>query len=354
MDELLQQLSETIREANASGRTLRIRGSGTKDFYGGPLRGDALDVRGYRGIVEYEPTELVITVRAGTPLAEVEEVMRAQGQMLAFDPPYFGAAATLGGCIATGLSGPRRMYAGAARDFVLGVRVLDGEAKDLRFGGRVMKNVAGFDVSRVISGSLGTLGVILEVSLKTQPLPACERTVAIETPEREAIAMMNRWAASPLPLSATAYIDNRLYARLSGAPPGVESARARLGGDLLPDEDARSLWHSLREHEHPYFRSDEPLWRLAVPSTSPPLALPGRTLIEWGGGLRWIRGDAPASMIREAAARAGGHATLFRHGDKSVGVFHPLPPAMLALHRRLKHALDPAGIFNRGRLYPDF
>jgi glycolate oxidase FAD binding subunit len=354
MNEVLQQLSETIREANAAGRALRIHGGGTKNFYGGPLRGEPLDIRPYRGVIDYEPTELVITVRAGTPLAEVEEVLRRQGQMLAFEPPHFGEQATLGGCIAAGLSGPRRMYAGAARDLVLGIRLMDGEGTDLQFGGRVMKNVAGFDVSRVIAGSLGTLGVILEASLKVLPLPATERTVVLELPERKAIDTMNVWAGQPLPISGTAYFDNRLHVRLSGAVPGVEAARGKLGGDALDDSEARTLWRDLREHTHPFFRSDEPLWRIAVPATTEPLDLPGRTLIEWNGALRWIRGDISASTAREVAARNGGHATLFRNGDKAVGVFQPLTPALLGLHRRLKHALDPAGIFNRGRLYPDF
>lgn len=354
LEELLKQFSATIREANAAGRGLRIRGGGTKDFYGGPLRGDPLDARGCRGIVEYEPTELVVTARAGTPLAELEQALRERGQMLAFEPPHFGKEATLGGCIAAGLSGPRRMHAGAVRDFVLGVRLMDGEGNVLAFGGRVMKNVAGFDVSRVIAGSLGTLGVILEATLKVLPVPALERTLVLESSERNAIETMNRWAGLPLPVSATACFDGRLHVRLSGAAPGVEAALAQLGGEAMEASAARALWEGLREHTHPYFAPGEPLWRVAVPSTTPPLELPGRVLIEWGGALRWVRGTAPASAVRETAARCGGHATLFRHGDKGVGVFQPLPPALLALHRRLKHALDPAGIFNRGRLYPDF
>jgi len=354
MDDVIQQLSATIREANAAGRALRIHGGGSKDFYGGPLRGEPLDVRPYRGVVEYEPTELVITARAGTPLAEVEDVLRREGQMLAFEPPHFGEHATLGGCIAAGLSGPRRMYAGAARDLVLGIRLMSGEGTDLQFGGRVMKNVAGFDVSRVIAGSLGTLGVILEASLKVLPLPQAERTVVLEQPERKALETVNRWAALPIPISATAYFDNRLHVRLSGAKAGVEAARSKLGGEAIGDDEARALWNGVREHTHPFFRSSEALWRLALPSATPPLDLPGRMLTEWSGALRWVRGDVSASTVREAAARSGGHATLFRNGDKGVGVFQPLTPAVLGLHRRLKHALDPAGLFNRGRLYPDF
>ena len=354
MEAVLQQLSETVREANAAGRALRIRGGGTKDFYGGPLHGELLDVQGYRGIVDYEPTELVVTARAGTPLAEIEQTMRSHGQMLAFEPPHYGAGATLGGCIAAGLSGPRRVYAGAVRDLVLGVRLMDGEGRDLRFGGQVMKNVAGFDVSRLIAGSLGTLGVILEASLKAVPLPPVELTAQLEMTEPSAIEAMNRWAGQPLPITATAYYEGQLHVRLSGAPSAVKSAHAKLGGAVLEADAAQALWTGLREHTHPYFAEQLPLWRLSLPSATPPLNLPGTTLIEWGGALRWLTSaDAPA-VVRDAARRAGGHATLFRHGDKGAGVFQPLPPPLLALHRRLKHALDPAGIFNRGRLYPDF
>jgi glycolate oxidase FAD binding subunit len=354
MNDVLQHLTETIRDASVAGRPLRIRGGGTKDFYGGPPRGEPLDVRACHGIVDYEPTELVITARAGTPLAEVERVMQERGQMLAFEPPHYGAGATLGGCIAAGLSGPRRPYAGAVRDLVLGVRVLDGEGRDLQFGGRVMKNVAGFDVSRLMAGSLGTLGVIVEASLKAVPLPPCERTLRLEMTENAALGAMNGWAAKPLPISATAWFDGRLYARLSGAAPAVDSAQEKIGGERLDDADGRDGWRAVRDHTHPFFAGETPVWRLSVPSTTPPLALPGTTLIEWSGALRWLKSTTSAAAVREAAARVGGHATLFRHGDRASGVFQPLPPALHALHRRVKHALDPAGIFNRGRLYPDF
>lgn len=359
MDAIRQRLSDTIRAASAAGAPLRIQGGGTKDFYGGPLEGEPLDVRPYSGVVDYEPTELVLTARAGTPLAELDAILHREGQMLAFEPPHFDDAAsdrkaTLGGCIAAGLSGPRRMQAGSARDFVLGVRVIDGTGNDLQFGGRVMKNVAGFDVSRLITGSLGTLGVILEVSLKVLPLPPAERTTVLELPLASAVRTMNVWAGQPLPVSATAHADGKLYVRLSGAAPAVASAHAKLGGDTLSDENARLLWQSLREHTHGFFATSEPLWRLALPSLTPALELPGATLVEWGGALRWVRGNAAPSAVREMAARHGGHATLFRHGDKATGVFQPLSAPLLALHKKLKQGLDPAGILNRGRLYPDF
>ena len=353
MDDVVQHLGETIRAAAAQKRPLCIRGGGTKDFYGGPARGDLLSTAGCRGIVSYEPTELVITARGGTPLAEIEAALAEKGQMLAFEPPRFAEGTTLGGCVAAGLSGPRRAYAGAVRDFVLGVRILDGKGDDLRFGGQVMKNVAGYDVSRLMAGSLGTLGALLEVSLKVLPRPAAEATLRIACFEPEALEQMNRWASQPLPVSATAYRDGELRVRLSGARVAVDAAAKRIGGDPVDPPDAERFWSGIRDQTDPWFAGSAPLWRLSVKSTTPPLDLPGPQTIEWGGALRWIRTDADAAAPRDAAARAGGHATLFRGGDKAVGVFHPLPPVMMKLHRNLKQAFDSAGVFNPGRLYPE-
>ncbi len=354
MQDIVQQFSETIRSAAEKHAALRIRGGGSKDFYGGKLQGEILDTTSYRGIVQYEPTELVIAVCCGTPLAEIEAALKECRQMLAFEPPHFGNNATLGGCIASGLSGPRRAAAGAARDFVLGVRMLDGRGNDLRFGGQVMKNVAGYDVSRLMTGSLGTLGLILEVSLKVLPLPLAESTLRFELPEDKAIQMLNQWAGRPLPISASAYTDGKLGLRLSGAAAAIEAACKKLGGERIDDAQAEKFWVGIREQTDPFFHSDAALWRLSIKSTAPPLKLPGEQLIEWGGSLRWLKSGADAKTIREAAVAAGGHATLFRASDKTAGVFHPLPPALLKIHRRLKQNFDPAEIFNPGRLYPDF
>lgn len=352
MEPFVEQLAGTIREAAARKRALRIRGGGSKDFYGGDLHGDPLDVGGYRGIVSYEPPELVITARCGTPLAELESAMREKGQMLAFESPHFGPGATLGGCVAAGLSGPRRPHAGAVRDLVLGVRLLDGNGQDLRFGGQVMKNVAGYDVSRLMAGAMGTLGVILEVSLKALPLPVAEFTLRREHTQSEAIALANEWAGKPLPITATCHVGNVLYVRLAGASAAVRAAREKLGGEEVADSPA--FWSRVREQEHEFFLGDEPLWRISLKSTTPPLNLPGAQMIEWGGALRWLRSQASAGTVREAAAFGGGHATLFRAADKSAGAFHPLSPALLKIHRRLKQTFDPAGILNPGRLYSDF
>jgi glycolate oxidase FAD binding subunit len=353
MREVIEGYADRIRAAVAEKRPLRLRGGGSKDFYGQSLEGELFDTRAYAGIVAYEPTELVITVRCGTPLAELESALRERGQQLAFEPPHFGPDATVGGMLAAGLSGPRRQAAGAVRDFVLGVRMLDGRGNDLSFGGQVMKNVAGFDVSRPLAGSLGTLGLILEVSLKVPPLPVAEATLRLEAPEDRAIAMLNQWGGKPLPISACAWSDGELALRLSGAASAVKAARAAIGGALMEPDPAQRFWLGVREQTDPFFRNDAPLWRLSVPSVTPPLALSGQQLIEWGGALRWLSSKADARTIREAAARAGGHATLFRASDKSAGVFTPLTPPLAKINRNLKQAFDPAGVFNPGRMYPD-
>lgn len=356
MPTTIDQYQAIIRAAAESKTPLRIRGGGTKDFYGNPAgeqNSTLLDMKDYNGIVDYEPTELVITARAGTKLEDLEATLDQHGQMLAFEPPYFGAAATLGGCIATGLSGPRRAAAGSVRDFVLGVRMLDGTGEDLRFGGQVMKNVAGYDVSRLMAGSMGTLGVLLEVSLKVLPKPAAEMTLCMAMDETAAIEKMNQWAGKPLPVSATCYTDGELFLRLSGAEPAVRAAQVKLGGETLKEDDI--FWRSVREHTHDFFQPDKLLWRLSIKSTTPPLLLPGKQLLEWNGGLRWLRADGgeDAETIRAAAKEAGGCATLFRHNQSGISVFHPLPSGMMKIHRVLKEKFDPSGIFNPGRLYSE-
>jgi glycolate oxidase FAD binding subunit len=354
MDRAVDTLAAAIREAAESERPLRLRGGGTKDFYGGEPRGQPLDTRGCAGIVAYEPSELVVTARGGTPLAELESALAANGQMLAFEPPHFGEGATLGGCVAAGLSGPRRASAGALRDYVLGTRLIDGRGRVLAFGGQVMKNVAGYDVSRLVAGSLGTLGLIAEVSLKVLPMPAAERTLRLELPQAQAIEQMNRWAGMPLAISATAWLQGTLTLRLSGAPSALQAAGRRIGGERLGEVEANAFWRDLREQRAPFFAGEAPLWRLSVPAATPPLALPGAQLMEWNGALRWYRSAGTAQQMREAARRVGGHATLFRSNDRSCGVFAELPPVLERLHRGLKAVFDPAGILNRGRLYADF
>jgi glycolate oxidase FAD binding subunit len=356
-DAALDEIRETVRAAAAARRPLAIRGGGTKVFYGGAAAGDALDTGTLTGVVDYAPTELVISARAGTPLAAVEAQMRAEGQMLAFEPPRFAPGGTLGGAVATGLSGPRRPWSGAVRDFVLGVRVIDGTGEDLRFGGRVMKNVAGFDVARLMTGSLGTLGVIAEVSLKCLPLPHAETTRVLDLNAADAIRRVNEWGGKPLPLSATCHADGRLWVRLSGAVPAVGAAGRTIGGAECAA--GSEPWMAIRDHTHAFFAAARqhgaPLWRLSVKSTAPFVDLGGAQLIEWGGALRWLAADdrTEPARLREWAAAEGGHATLFRGGDRAAGAFQLPGPTVMTLHRRLKAAFDPHGILNRGRLYPD-
>lgn len=351
----LDELLERVRSAAANRRPLRIRSQGSKDFYGGMLAGEILDISTYRGVVAYEPTELYITARAGTPLVEIEDLLAGQGQMLAFEPPHFGAA-TLGGCIASGLSGPRRMQVGAVRDFVLGVNLIDGAGQSLSFGGQVMKNVAGYDVSRLMAGSMGCLGVMTELTVKVLPRPSAEITLLFSCDQGQAIRLLNSWATQPLPISGSFWSDGQLALRLSGAEAAVAAARQGLGGELLPQ--GVNFWQSVREQTLPAF-SGEALWRLALPSKTPPLSHPVQCAIEWGAGLRWIAAhdDGDAGGIRKMAQEAGGHATLFRASEAMrcrEGAFAPLSPGLLALHRRLKKVFDPHGIFNPGRMYAEF
>lgn len=354
MEQALQQFKERIVAAGAGKSALCIRGGGSKDWYGQAPRGELLDTRAYRGIVAYDPTELVITARCGTPLAEIEAALAGHNQMLAFEPPHFGAAATLGGMLACGLSGPRRQAVGALRDFVLGVVLMDGKGEVLRFGGQVMKNVAGYDVSRLLAGSMGTLGLLLELSVKVLPKPFAETTLRFSMSEADAIRRLNEWGGQPLPLSASAWSDGELTVRLSGAQAAITAAYKKMGGAELAQADA--YWRALREQHNEFFapaiNGETSLWRLSVPSVTPPLTLPGTQLIEWGGAQRWLKTDAGAAAIRAAAEQAGGHASLFRGGDKNVGVFHPLAPAVAKIHRDLQAAFDPAGVFNPGRMYP--
>lgn len=353
MNKVLDQWRDAFRVAADERRPLQLRGGGTKDFYGRQPTGEVFDTRGYAGIVSYEPTELVVTVRAGTRVDELTAMLAEHNQWLAFEPPRFGSSATVGGMVACGLSGPRRMAVGALRDFVLGAKIINGQGELLSFGGQVMKNVAGYDVSRLIAGSLGTLGAICEVSLKVLPRPVIEATLAFECSETEALGLMNEWAAQPLSVSATAWFGDVLRVRLSGARAAVSAAIERLGGARIDDNEAAKWWESLREHRHDFFAGDLPLWRIALPTTTPPLTLAGPQLIEWGGGQRWLRSNAPAVELRAVAAALGGHATLFHGGDRAGEVFQPPAAPLMAIHRRLKERFDPAGIFNPGRLYDE-
>ncbi|MGO4395645.1 glycolate oxidase subunit GlcE [Variovorax sp. M-6] len=357
----LREAIERIRATAADGRTLSIRGGGTKAFYGEPARGEALETAALRGVTSYEPSELVVTVRAGTPLAELEALLAEQGQCLPFEPPRFAPGGTVGGMIAAGLSGPARASVGAVRDYLLGVTLVNGRGEVLTFGGQVMKNVAGYDVSRVLAGSMGTLGLIAEASLKVLPVAPAEATLEFACSQADALELLNEWGGRPLPLNASAWRERDgagvLSLRLRGAVAAVEAACAQLGGERQDRDRAAAGWQSLRDQQHPWFAAGEgELWRLSVPQTAPVLAADGAPLVEWHGGQRWY-GSAPGqgSRLRAAARAAGGHATLFRcAADRAstAGRFDTLSAPIERIHRALMNEFDPHAVFDRARLYP--
>jgi glycolate oxidase FAD binding subunit len=384
MDAELNSLIDAVREAAAQGRTLRLRGGGTKDFWGQSLTGDVLDTRAYRGIVSYEPSELVVTVRCGTPLAELEAVLAEKGQCLAFEPPHFGEGATVGGMVAAGLSGPARAIVGAVRDYVLGARFVNGLGEHLTFGGQVMKNVAGYDVSRLMAGSWGTLGLITEVSLKVLPVAPAEATLMIAgMSQKVALDLLHRWGGQPLPLNASAWVRDTtaqpvadyLFVRLRGAVAAVQSAVGKMSADAqacgaqvqqMANADVAPDWRASGEQTLPFFDAPAPdacLWRLSVPQTAPVLEMPGLAhpspYIEWQGAQRWLWAPASAAVaLRELAQSVGGHAALFRASavhaevDKAVGVNTPLDTVQQRIQQQLQQQFDPKGVFATGRMHP--
>lgn len=349
--DLSAALQQQVQQAAQEKRPLNIVGGGSKAMLGRIAAGETLDVTGQRGIVDYDPRELVLSARAGTPLAEIEQALADNNQMLAFEPPHFAASATLGGTVACGLSGPRRPYVGAARDFVLGCQLLNGKGEILRFGGQVMKNVAGYDVSRLMAGAWGTLGVLLEISLKVLPRPAASATLFHECSAARAIELMSGLLSQALPVDGACYYKGQCYVRLAGSAQSVVEAQRKLPGESL---NARShFWQRLREQQLSFFNSDTPLWRIVVKPDTPPLPLAGDWLLDWGGAQRWLISDLDAQQIRNKVQQHGGHATLFRGGDRDAEIFQPLAQPLRALQQRLKHSFDPNGIFNPGRMYAE-
>ena len=367
MDSALAPIADRVRAAAADQTPLRLRGGGTKDFHGLALRGEVLDTRALSGIVSYEPSELVVTVRAGTPLAELEALLAEKGQCLPFEPPHFGEGATVGGMVAAGLSGPARASVGAVRDYLLGVTLLNGRAELLTFGGQVMKNVAGYDVSRLMAGAWGTLGLLTEVSLKVLPVPPGEATLRFECGQDEALRRLHAWGGQPLPLNASCWVEDAgvgtLYLRLRGAVAAVEAACKGMGGTRLDNATVAPDWAACREQTLPWFAaraSGHALWRLSLPATAPVpvLALPGLAppLVEWHGALRWVQAPETAGdALRKAAAAVGGSASVFRAasagGTGARGLFDLKSRALEQIHARLQRSFDPAGIFNPGRMF---
>ena len=366
---------ERIREAAAKRQTLRIQAGHTKHFYGEhPDAHSVLDVREHSGVVSYEPSELVVTARCGTPLQVLETLLAQEGQCLAFEPPHFGASATVGGMVAAGLAGPSRAQVGGVRDHVLGAQLINGLGESLTFGGQVMKNVAGYDVSRVLAGSMGCLGVVTEVSLKVLPQAPAEATLVCHLNQAQALEQLHRWGAQALPLNASAWLHDThsqpandcLFVRLRGAAAAVEAACPRMVADVqalggtahrMDNAQAARDWQAGREQTLPFFTAPAPdlcLWRLSLPQTAPVLDVPYAVYVEWHGGLRWLWAPASAAhRLRKAAHAAGGHATLFRRpagAEVSVPVFSPLSDIQQRIQRELQHQFDPHGVFNTGRL----
>jgi glycolate oxidase FAD binding subunit len=366
-DPILEEFKGRILSAIASGQKLRIVGGNTKSWYGDTSIGEELSTTNYSGIVDYQPSELVLTAKAGTPMKEIEQALAKASQWFPFEPPCFGDHSTIGGVVCAGLSGPGRGQYGALRDFVLGVKIMDGRGDILTFGGQVMKNVAGYDVSRLMPGSLGTLGLLLEVSIKVLPIPAKTKTLAIPIEQAQAIEQMNRWASQPLPLSASCWLEtssgsDELMLRIAGANAAVEAANKKLlepyGGKVVDDQEASAFWHSIKEQTHPFFQlsGQESLWRFAVNPLSNPLPIESTTCIEWLGGQRWVKGNFDQEAMKKIAQLHGGHVTLFR-GDKAQvsSVFTSLKDAAITaplatVQERIRKTFDPHGIFQTNRM----
>lgn len=372
---VLTGFREQIIEAGKRNQVLSIQGGNTKSWYGNPNQAAILSTSSYHGILDYQPEELVITACAGTPIAEIESALAKNNQILPFEPPHFGQDATFGGIIAAGLAGPARISAGNLRDFVLGTRLMDGRGEDLSFGGKVMKNVAGYDVSRLIPGSLGTLALLLEASVKVLPKPAATASLRCIITDAKALTILNEWAGQPLPLNASAWISQvngtgELTIRVAGAKAAVTSAsqkmRDQLGASVLDPQEADLFWLNLREQRLSWFKnmpSNYALWRLSLPANCPTLDIPADCLpeiiMEWHGQERWVQGPANALLskqLRELAMQHGGHMTCFRSsGSESFERFtrldsNPLTSGLEVVQKRLRHSFDPFGVFTTGRL----
>ncbi|MEW8029277.1 MAG: glycolate oxidase subunit GlcE [Candidatus Thiodiazotropha sp.] len=346
-----QSLQTAVMDAARDTHPLQLVGHGSKSFYGRELSGEPLSLADHRGIIGYEPTELVITARTGTPLQEIEDALLEKGQMLSFEPPHFDAKGTIGGAIAAGLSGPRRPWGGSPRDQLLGIKLLDGKGRILKFGGQVMKNVAGYDLSRLMAGAMGTLGIMLEVSIKVLPKPLQEHTLAFSAEQPAAWTLLHKMLIEGVPITATCSLDDNHMVRVACAPQRLEEIQASYA--LETSERQSGFWRDLRDQRHDYFKQQGPLWRLSLPPAAD-LDIADRMLYEWSGGLRWLATDRPAQEIRSLVEKQSGHAILFRNGDRSGEIFHPLHPRISDIQKRLKQVFDPEGIFNPGRHYEGY
>ncbi len=351
LEQTVAEFTDRIKQANDNGEGLSIVGGGSKEFMGHPSSGEEVNLSEYSGILSYEPSELVITARAGTSLTELQSCLSESGQILAFEPPSYNQHSTIGGAVASGISGSRRPYTGSVRDYVLGIRCLNGCGELLSFGGQVIKNVAGYDVSRLMTGAYGTLGVLLDISLKVIPQPEFETAFTIPMELETALQKMHVWVAEAIPISAAAYDQGCLKIRLSGKESTVSAASDKLSF-ASSDQIELNYWSQLDNHQLDFFTDlEQTLWRLSVPSNTVPLKISGEWLIDWGGAQRWLKSRQSAKKIRTMVEEHGGHATLIRGGKRDIERFHPLNPQLKQLHQRIKNAFDPNKVLNSGRMY---
>ncbi|MDH5392407.1 MAG: glycolate oxidase subunit GlcE [Gammaproteobacteria bacterium] len=359
MNNLTNDLQAQILAAYKNKTHCRIEGGNSKAFIGNaPPDSQAsinISTAEHTGIISYDASELVITARSGTTLHEIKQALAENNQSLPFEPPSFADSATIGGTIACNLSGPARAYSGAARDFVLGSRIINGKGDDMQFGGQVMKNVAGYDASRLMAGAYGTLGLILEVSLKVLPLAQTEITIKSQQHINSAIKNINALSAQNWPISASVYLDGHLYIRLNSSEMNCLSASQAISQKINATEiaDSKAFWTSITEQQHAFFDTSQSIARLSLPATAEDIEPGGEQLIEWGGALRWLKTDLPIQQLRDTARTLGGHVTAYKNYPQATEYFQPLAPGMHSLHQRLNKAFDPAGILNPGRLYKE-
>lgn len=351
MADMRLDIQRQVLDALEQQQPLTIRGGGSKAFLSPSCHHPVLSTKDHQGIIDYHPAELVLTARAGTLLKDIEAVLNEAGQMLPFEPPYYTEQTTLGGAVASGLSGPIRPFTGSVRDFVLGCTIINGKGEILKFGGQVMKNVAGYDVSRLMVGAMGTLGVLLDISIKVLPAFPFEQHLTQSMDQQQALQSMRRIASQNMPLSGLAYDGEQLHIRLGGTRSAVETSTQKLGGEK---QTSSNFWTQLRDQRHPFFQQTTPLWRLSVPPASKDIEVDGDQFIDWGGGLRWLKTTQPAEHIFNVAASVGGHARLFHHPLHETQRQPTLPDSLLKMHQNIKYSFDPHAIFNPGQLYPEF
>jgi len=358
-NDISQKLIEQINDAVDKKLPLVITGGGSKAFYGNHVEGEIISTAKHTGIIEYQPSELVVTVRSGTLLKDLEAELRANKQMLAFEPPQHSDNTTIGGIIACGLSGPRRVACGSARDFVLGTNIINGRGEKCRFGGQVMKNVAGYDASRLMTGAQGTLGLLLDISLKVLPINEKETSIKIEVELQTAIKNIKHWVKHGLPVSASCFYKNNLYLRLSSTHSAVQKSLDIINKSCSSEKIDHNFWSSIKDQTHEFFSTaaaseEKDLWRFSSVAASSLFDESDDRLIEWNGALCWIKSELDLhDLANKNQANATRYPLNSANKKADENIFQPLQPGLLKIHQRLKQAFDPEHILNPGRLYSE-